>query len=90
MTPLHSSGTPTIVHFGFIIEDVIEVDEDNLSIELEFIMNMRWTDPRIMLTAFVSKTKLSYMTREERVIDTDTRHVIKILKNYEIFFRAHF
>ena len=64
-----------MVIFGFIIEDVIEVDEDNLSVELEFKMSMRWTDPRIMLTELVSKANLSAMTREQRGIDTHTRHV---------------
>ena len=66
---------PTVIHFGFIIEDVIDIDEDNLSIEIELTMSMRWTDPRIMLTSFVSKANISDMTREQRVIDTDTRHV---------------
>ena len=80
-------GLPTVVYFGFIVEDVIEVDEENLSIELEFKMSMRWADPRVMLTAFVSEANpyrsslwanISAMTREQRVIDTDTRHVSKV------------
>ena len=75
VSPLHSLGLPSVVYFGFIIEDVIEVDEENLSVEIEFKMSMRWTDPRIMLTAFVSKANLSAMTRDQRVIDTHTRHV---------------
>ena len=84
VSPLHSSGFPTKVTFGFIIEDVIEVDDQNLAIELEFKMSMRWVDPRIMLTASASKTNtkrtlswpnLSAMTREQRAIDTDIRHV---------------
>ena len=73
VSPLHSMRLPTVVQFGFIIEDVIEVDEDNLAIELEFKMSMRWIDPRIMLTAFVSKANLSAMTRDQRVIDTHLR-----------------
>ena len=75
VSPFHSTRLPTVVIFGFIIEDVIEVDEDNLSVELEFKMSMRWTDPRIMLTELVSKANLSAMTREQRGIDTHTRHV---------------
>ena len=84
VSPLHSSGFPTKVTFGFIIEDVIEVDEQNLAIELEFKMSMRWVDHRILLTASASKTNskrslnwpnLSAMTREQRAIDTDIRHV---------------
>ena len=68
---------PTVVIFGFIIEDMIEVNENNLSVELEFKMSMRWSDPRIMLTAFISKANLSAMTREQRLIDTHTRYVSK-------------
>ena len=84
MSPLHSSGRSTKVNFAFIIEDVIEVDEQNLTVELEFKMSMRWVDHRIMLTASASKTNtkrslnwpnLSAMTREQRAIDTDIRHV---------------
>ena len=84
MSPHHSSGSPTKVTFGFIIEDVIEVDEQNLAVELEFKMSMRWVDHRIMLTASASETNkyrrlqwanLSAMTREQRTIATDTRQV---------------
>ena len=84
VSPLHALGLPTVVYFGFIGEDVVEVDEENLSIELEFKMSMRWADPRVMLTAFVSEVNpyrsslwanISAMTREQRAIDIDTRHV---------------
>ena len=66
------------------MEDVIEVDEQNLAVELEFKMSMRWVDHRILLTATTSETNknrslkwdnLSALTREQRAIDTDTRHV---------------
>ena len=80
VSPLHSSGFPTKVTFGFIIEDVIEVDDQNLAVELEFKMSMRWVDHRITLTASGSWTNenranLSAMTRGLRAIDTDIRHV---------------
>ena len=80
-------GLPTVVQFGFIVEDVLEVDEENLSVELEFKMSMRWIDPRIMLTAFVSEANpyrstlwanLSAMTREQRAIDAETRYESKL------------
>ena len=86
MSPLHSSGYPTKVTFGFTIEGVIEVDEENLAVELEFKMSMRWIDHRIMLTASDSETNkcrsfqwanISAMTREQRVIDDDIRHVAR-------------
>ena len=74
MSPFHSTSenSPTIVCFGFIVEDLIEVDENNLAIEIEFKMAMRWADPRIKLTAFASN--ISAMTRGERaIVDTKTR-----------------
>ena len=84
VSPLHALGLPTVVYFGFIVEDVVEVDEENLAVELEFKMSMRWIDHRIMLTAYASETNkcrslqwanISAMTREQRVIDDDIRHV---------------
>ena len=67
-----ASFSPTRINFGFIVENIFDVNENDLSVTIEASISMRWTDPRIKLKA--ASANISLMAREQRLIDISTRY----------------
>ena len=40
----------TVVELGYIVEDILEVDDRTFSMAIELKLSMRWRDPRLRLT----------------------------------------
>ena len=47
--PPASGGRPVAVDFSFVVDDVLEVDEQTSSVTLEFHMSMKWADERLRI-----------------------------------------
>ena len=69
-TDTHSS-LPTVVTFGFIVDDLLDVDEKGFTIVLEHKMSMSWVDRRIKLADWVGN--VSALSWEQTFLDISTR-----------------
>ena len=65
------SSSPVLVTFGFIVDDLLEVDEKGFTIVLEHKMSMSWVDKRIKLADWVGN--VSALSWEQTFLDIATR-----------------
>ena len=72
-SPLNSSSSsPLVVTFGFLVDDILEVDEEFQSIVIEHKMSMRWVDWRVGLADWADN--VSTLTHEQMMIDRSQRY----------------
>ena len=64
-----------MVTFGFLVDDILEVDEEFLSIVIEHKMSMRWVDWRVRLADWAAGN-VSALTHEQTIIDRSQRYVL--------------
>ena len=65
-----------MVTFGFLVDDILEVDEEFLSIVIEHKMSMRWVDWRVRLADWAADN-VSALTHEQTMIDRSQRYVLQ-------------